>query len=182
MLLMLCIGTLNARAQSTSSHAVTIQINPISVIAVSGDPVPLYTDKASELDRESVQDATTFYNLTTNVEDVYISAELDFPMPEGTELWLSAESGLGRSNGDVQLSTSSSGVRIVSGLSRGFENGQILSYRFVSGEGVGYLPMQSRRVTIAIVDARNSRRQEVTQDVYFGSSVPVDLSELDVTN
>ncbi len=118
----------------------------------------------------SVMDASTFYNLTTNVSNVIIEAELDVEMPQGTELWLTAESRLGHSEGAIRLQGSGQSHRLVSAIARGLENGRGLTYEFVVREDVRSLLLQTRRVTLALIDAETGRRQEVVQTVVFGVS------------
>ena len=164
----------SASAQTSGSHTVTMGISPISVIAVSGDPVPLIVQRDVPLDTGEAIDATTFYNLTTNVQDVMITAELDAPMPDGTSLFLTAESSLGKGNGETELSVSSR--RLVTAIGRGLENGRILQYRFDGSRATTTIPVQSRRVTITIINPRDGLRQEVSQYVQIGVEAP--LSDL----
>jgi len=164
----------SARAQTSASHTITMGISPISVIAVSGDPVPLIVQRGNPFDTGEAEDATTFYNLTTNVPNVMISAELDAPLPDGTRLFLAAESGLGKGHGETELTVSAR--RLVTAIDRGLENGRILHYRFDASKAKGAIPMQSRRVTITIIDSRNGLRQEVSQYVQIGVEEP--LSDL----
>jgi len=153
-------------AQTSASHTVTMGISPISVIAVSGDPIPLIIQRGTPFDTDEVIDATTFYNLTTNMPDVIISARLDSPMPGGTRLFLAAESALGNGAGETRLSMSSR--NLVTSIDRGLENGRMLQYRFDTSRSTGAVPLQSRRVTISITDESSGTSQEVYQYVQFG--------------
>jgi len=113
------------------------------------------------------RDASTHYNLTTNVEGVRIEAVLDFPMPPGLQLRLRAETGLGQSSGSINLSSSSRGAHLVRGIDRGLENGRVLEYELVAENDIGLIPLQERRVTIAIVNPDTGFHQEVSQIVTF---------------
>ena len=150
---------------TSGSHTVSIGINPITVIAVSGDPLPLSLQPESGM--LVVRDASTHYNLTTNVEGVRIEAILDFPMPPGLHLRLRAETGLGQSGGSINLSSSSRGIQLVGGIGRGLENGRLLEYELEADSGIGHIPLQERRVTVAIVNPDTGFRQEVSQMVTF---------------
>lgn len=150
---------------STASHTVRVGIEPITVIAVSGNPLPLSIMRDSG--SLSTRDTSSHYNLTSNVDGVRIEAALDFPMPPGLQLRLRADTGLGRSRGFMNLNASGHGKPLVSSISRGLENGRTLEYELVVAEGVDPIPMQERRVTIAIVNPNTGFRQEVTQTVVF---------------
>lgn len=155
--------------QTSASHRVHLGIQPITVMAVSGNPMPLTLFRSSGDPKSQTQDASTFYDLTTNVADVYIEAFLDLPMPPGTQLQLRAESSIGQSLGPVTLKASSRGQRIVSSMVRGLENGRRLEYSFVASKNVGDVPAQTRLVTLSLVNPDTGYRQELTQVVTFGT-------------
>lgn len=154
-------------AQTSGSHTVTTSIQPITVIAVSSDPLPLTLSSGSGAELNQSVDASTHYNLTSNVDDVLIEAALDSPMPAGLKLRLRAESSLGQSLGAVTLTSSSRSGRIVDGIGRGLENGRILEYELIASGNKGVVPPQERRVTLAIVNPETGYRQEVSQVVSF---------------
>lgn len=154
-------------AQTSASHTVAIRIQPITVMAVSGDPIPM-SILAQEGYDGGVQTAQTFYDLTTNVDHVYIEATLDAPMPEGAELHVRATSTIGQSRGSVLLDGRSRAKRLVNNMKRGLENGQTLEYTFSADASLGPIPMQSRQVTIALVNPDTGYRQELRQTVSFG--------------
>ncbi|MDA0378330.1 MAG: hypothetical protein O2899_02470, partial [Bacteroidetes bacterium] len=103
LLLLIPVGT--AMAQTSASHRVVVGIEPITVMAISGDPMPLFG--VLEPGRTTtVQDATTYYNLTTNVDRVHLEARLEEPLPPGVQLQLWVESSIGSSLGGVRLDDS----------------------------------------------------------------------------
>ena len=155
--------------QTSASHQVHLGIQPITVMAVSGNPMPLTLFRSGSDPKIQTQDASTFYDLTTNVANVYIEASLDLPMPPGTQLLLRAESSIGQSLGSVTLRASSRGQRLVSSMVRGLENGRRLEYSFVAGKNAGDIPAQSRLVTLSLVNPDTGYRQELTQVVTFGT-------------
>ena len=165
---MLIVCTANVAAQESASHTVHIGVSPITVMSVSGDPLPFIVDKSAAIDQIVATDASTFYNLTTNIEGVFIQAELDLPMPEGSELWISGLSSLGMTHGKVQLKGGSP-LQFISGISRGFENGQSIEYAFVTSPDAEDIPFQSRSVTLTLVDRANGRQEQHTQTVYFST-------------
>jgi hypothetical protein len=165
-----------AAASGSGSHTVNIGINPITVIAVSGDPLPLSLQP--DLGILVARDASTHYNLTTNVDGVRIEAILDFPMPPGLHLRLRAETGLGRPRGSINLSSSSRGAHVVGDIGRGLENGRVLEYELVADNDIGHIPLQERRVTVAIVNPKTGFRQEVSQIVTFSVGDEFDFDTL----
>ena len=160
-------------AQTSGSHTVTTSIQPITVIAVSSDPLPLTLSSGSGAGLNQSVDASTHYNLTSNVDDVTIEATLDFPMPSGLKLRLRAESSLGRSLGAVTLKSSSRSKPIVDGIGRGLENGRTLEYELVANGNIGVIPLQERRITLTIVNPDSGFRQEVSQVVSFSVGDPL---------
>lgn len=140
-------------------------------MSVSADPQPFVIKTSTLESNPTVNSTSSFYNLTTNVENVLIQAELDLPMPAGLELWLSGESLLGQSHGLVQLD--GSGIRpIVSGIQRGLENGRELTYQLIAAPFVKDIPFQSRTITLTLMDKVNSQQQQITQTLYFSSAIP----------
>lgn len=172
-LLAIClIAVPSVWAQTSASHTVKVGLQPITVIAVSADPLPLslLTDSSAGMDRSV--DATTHYNLTSNVDNVVIEATLDRPMPSGLKLRLRAESSLGQSLGAVTLSTSSRSGRIVDGIGRGLENGRVLEYELVASGSTKAVPLQERDITLTIINQDSGYRQEVSQVVSFSVDDP----------
>lgn len=172
-LLVLLIGPTIVHAQElqdVASHTVTISIGRIAVLAVSGNPAPLIVDKMNDSERISLTDGSTFYNLTTNIENVSITANLDFEMPEGTELWITGDTSLGQSHGRIRLSGTGGDSHLVTQISRGLENGRVLTYEFVASESAVAVPFQSRQVTISLLDTQTGQQHQVVQTVFFSVS------------
>lgn len=163
---LLCIGTSAVFAQESGSHRVSVGIAPISVMAIVGDVAPLVVYRNDDNYNGFVRGVST-YNLTTNIPNVYIEATLDSPMPDGTSLWLTGESTLGKSVGRSKLDADRY-TKVVSNIDRGLENGRTLAFRFVVTNAAKDLPIQSRNVTISLVDEKNGRREDHTQTVFFG--------------
>lgn len=115
-----------------------------------------------------LQDGSTFYNLTTNVANVYLQAELDLPMPDGTQLWIRGESRLGNSHGKTLLGEAGKESRIITGIKRGLENGRGIVYELKVDASVVDIPLQSRTITLSLVDPDNNQRHQVVQTLFFG--------------
>ena len=174
MLLLGLLQTNPVQAQdglsNSSSHTVNLGISPITVMSISGDPIPFMIERLSDDQGGAQSESSTFYNVTTNVKNVYLTAELDFPMPEGTALWIAGESVLGNSHGLSRMTSSGRKVRLATGLKQGLENGRILEYRFTYDDTVTDIPFQSRSILFSLVHAPSKQSHQITRTVYFGVS------------
>mgnify|MGYP001564832713 CR=1 FL=1 len=155
---------------SSSSHTVSLGVSPITVMSISGDPIPFMIERQSDDQGGAISESSTFYNVTTNVKNVYLTAELDFPMPEGTELWIAGESVLGNSHGLTRMNSNGRKVRLATGLKRGLENGRALEYRFTYDDTVTDIPFQSRSILFSLVHGPSKQSYQITRTVYFGVS------------
>lgn len=172
LILVLLFAGRTVQAQTSASHRVTVGIEAITVMALSGDPMPMNVVMDSGVSK-SARDASSHYNLTTNVAQVYIEARLEEPMPSGLRLRLRAESSIGQSLGIVTLAGDGRAKRVVGSMDRGLENGRRLEYEVVADPGVGAVPFQSRMVTLALVNPETGFRQELQQIVQFSVQTPV---------
>jgi hypothetical protein len=155
------------RAQTTAQR-VSVSVSPIVVMSVFGEPGPLLIHGGQNQTTRTVEDASSYYNLTTNVPRVEITAVIDTPMPAGTSLRLLGEATLGMSSGSVDISTAKSPVVVISGINRGLENGQSLTYLFSADNDIENIPLQNRTVTLALVDPSTGLASVMVQTVSFG--------------
>lgn len=151
--------------QAQSGQNVSVGVSPILVMSVSGNPMMQMVDRSQRSGRITLTDPSTFYNLTSNVDNVRLEAVLDIPLPEGVRLDVRLQSTLGRSHGWVALSGAST---VLSGMGRGLENGQTITYRLIVDPEVAELPLQFRRVAFSLVSERSSQPFTVVQDFGFG--------------
>ncbi len=157
-----------SRVLATGSHTVRLGVAPIMVMAVSGNPMPLLLDRNMVAGRTTVSDESTFYNLTSNVDNVLIEVSLDRPMPRGTRLSVSLASTLGRSSGWVNVTRGGREVAAVTGMSRGLENGQTISFKLEVGPQVKELDFEDRLLTITLTDPVSRQSHTAYQSVQFG--------------
>jgi hypothetical protein len=134
-------------------------------MSVSGNPMLQIVDRSLRKGRVTLVDPTTFYNLTSNVDNVRLEAAIDMPLPPGVHLEVRLQSSLGQSLGWVPLTSTST---VLTGMQRGLENGQTITYRLVIEPHIGELPLQFRRVAFSLVSERSSRPFTVVQDFGFG--------------
>ena len=153
---------------SSAVQQVSVGVAPIVVMAVFGEPRPFILDGMTT--QNSISDLSSYYNLTTNLDGVMISAEIDAPMPAGTSLFLSGESMLGTSRGLIDISRATSSRQIISSIDHGLENGRRFHYEFRVDDGIDEIPLQSRTVTLSLLDPSSRVISQMAQTVFFGAS------------
>jgi hypothetical protein len=152
LLLLLLFLPLVLMAQgNTTTQSVTIEVKPITKIAVTGNPGPLFvTDSGS--DGLVVSDNSTKYSMLTNLENMKIVASINGPMPQGTKLMVKLETSAGVSNGFVDVSNASSPVDVVTGINKGADKNQSISYAFAADPSVTQVNSDSRVVTLTLTN------------------------------
>ncbi len=147
-------GGLRAQTDGSSvTQSVTIAVEPITTISVSGDPGPLIiSDATPDSHSLAVSDNHSTYSLTTNIDMMKIVASINDRMPDGTRLTVTLSSSKGRSAGAVDISGATSPVDVVTGLGRCSTKNESISYTFAAGEGIDDVPLQSRVVTLTLTD------------------------------
>jgi len=146
------IGLAQGRGSSVT-QSVTIEVKPITRIAVNGNPTPLIiNDAVPGLPLTTVSDNSTKYSLVTNLDQMKIVASIDNPMPAGTRLLIHLSSSKAASAGAVDLSSARAPVDVVRGIGRGSDTDQSISYTFAADAAVGEVPTQSRIITLTLTN------------------------------
>lgn len=141
------------RGGSSVTQTVTIEVKPITKIQVTGNPGSLIiTDTAMGEGMSVVSDQSSRYHMLTNLENMKIVASIDRPMPAGTQLRIQLGTHQGISAGQIDLSSSVSPVTVVTGIGRGSEINQSISYTFAAASTVERLDTDSRVVTLTLTD------------------------------
>ncbi len=144
-----------ALAQTGSSvvQTLTIEVRPITKIAVSGNPGALYiTDANAGSEVLSVSDNHSKYSMMTNLDNMKIVASINSPMPTGTHLMMKLESSKGMTDGFVDVSNAMSPVQVVSGLGKGSDLDQTITYTFAANASVGQIDSDARVVTLTLTN------------------------------
>ena len=171
--LLLLIGILypvtSSFAQSSNSSASTISVSvlPIIEFGILGGPVSLVIPGGRE-SVLTVTDQSTWYNATTNLDEITLAAKIDKPMPEGITLLLSASSTLGNANLKTEISDAVEYQDLVSGIKRGLENNQALNYTISYDAGISELEIGFRTITLAMYDESTGQISYASQKVIFG--------------
>jgi hypothetical protein len=154
LLLLLCLPIV-ALAQTNSSvtQSVTVEVRAITQIAVTGSPGPLFvTDMGPGSDALTVSDNSTKYSMLTNLENMKIVASINGPMPQGTRLMVKLETSAGLSNGFVDVSNASAPVDVVTGINKGSDRNQSITYAFAADPSVTQVNSDSRIVTLTLTN------------------------------
>jgi len=138
---------------SSVTQTLTVEVKPITKIAVSGNPgALLITDGTSGSDVLSASDNNSKYSMMTNLDNMKIVASINTPMPNGTRLMIKLESTRGLSNGFVDVSNAMSPVEVVSGLGKGSDLDQTITYTFAANASVGQINADARVVTLTLTN------------------------------
>lgn len=140
--------------QASVSQSVTLVVEPVTRVVVSGNPRPLAILHLDEHGGAvSVSDNSTSYSLYTNVNATRITASIDRPVPPGTTLSVSLDSGLGSSRGLVDISDATQAVDVVTSIQRGVELNRPITYRFSADPTLTQaFENESRTITLTIVE------------------------------
>jgi hypothetical protein len=142
-----------AQSNSSVSQRLTVEVRPITQIAVSGNPGPMFiTDLGSGSGVLSASDNSTKYSMLTNLENMKIVASINGPMPQGTKLMVKMETSAGQSNGFVDVSNASLPVDVVTGISKGSDRNQSITYAFAADPSVTQVNTDSRVVTLTLTN------------------------------
>jgi hypothetical protein len=145
----------SALAQGGTSvvQTLTVEVKPMTKIAVSGNPGALYiTDATVGSDVLAVSDNHSKYSMVTNLDNMKIVASINSPMPDGTHLMMKLESSKGVSNGFVDVSNAMSPVEVVTGLGKGSDLDQTITYTFAANASVGSMNADARVVTLTLTN------------------------------
>jgi len=140
-------------AQSIATQSVTLQVQAVTKIAVSGNPgAMIITDAIAGSDLTAVSDNSTSYSITTNTDNMKIVGSISAAMPAGTQLTLQLASSKGISLGSMDISNALSPVDLVTGVSKGSDQGQSISYVFSANADVPSIPSDSRVITLTLTN------------------------------
>ncbi len=144
-------------AQASATQNLTLAVNTVYKIATSGNPgaLTITTGTAGTDALTSVSDASTTYSMTQNFGNtVKITANLDAALPSGYTLQINLGSSKGTSAGTVDISnaTSGSALNVVTGVNRGADAGQAITYTFSALASAGTLSSTAKVVTLTLTN------------------------------
>ena len=153
LVFLLVLTTGIAAAQAVTTQSLTLEVKAVSKISVSGSPNALIiTDALPGSNLTSVQDDNTNYSITSNLDNMKIVASINSQMPAGTNLMIRLNSAKGTSRGLIDLSNALTPVDVVTGIVKGTDNNQGISYVFAANADIASIPLDSRVVTLTLTD------------------------------
>ena len=147
----------NAMAQATANQSLSLAVNAVYKIAVSGNPgaLTITTGTAGTNALTSVSDNSTNYSITQNVAGTLkVTANLDVAMSAGYTLQMGVASTKVTSAGTVDISATAPGsaVNVVSNIAMGADAGQVITYTFGANASAGTLSSTSKTVTLTLTN------------------------------
>jgi len=142
-----------AQLGGVAAQNVTLTVQPVLRLQVSGNPDPLIvTQTVAGSELTEVQDTKTRYSLVTNLDNVKIVVSINQSMPVGTKLSVALGSTRGTGRGVVDISNATSPVEVVSNIRKGAEKDQAITYTFGALSSAGEIPSASRVVTLTLTN------------------------------
>ena len=146
-----------AFGQATASQSVSLTVNTVYKISTSGNPAALtiITGTAGTDALSSVSDNSTTYSITQNYGNtVKVSAHMDAALSSGYTLQVNLASTKGTSAGtmDISNATSGSAVDVVTGINKGADPGQTISYTFSALASTGTLSSTNKTITLTLTN------------------------------
>ncbi|HTP79086.1 MAG TPA: hypothetical protein VMM57_01640 [Bacteroidota bacterium] len=147
----------SAVAQATATQNLNLAVNAIYKISTSGNPgaLTITTGTPGSDNLTSVTDNSTTYSITQNYANtVKITANLDAALSSGYSLSINLASSKGTSAGAVDISnaTSGSALSVVTGINRGADAGQMITYSFGANASAGTLSSTAKVVTLTLTN------------------------------
>ena len=147
------MGLQLVNAQSIATQSLTLQVQAVTKIAVSGNPGALIiTDAIAGSNLTAVADNSTNYSITTNTDNMKIVGSISAPMPAGTRLMIQLASTRGISLGSMDVSNALSPVDLVTGVNKGSDQNKSISYVFSANADVPNIPSDSRIITLTLTN------------------------------
>ena len=153
VVLVLLAGFSNmAMAQGTDNHTVTVEVAPISELAITGNATLTVNSATAGSDPDDATDSSASYAVTTNQSGVKISAASSTNFAAGITLNVVASAPAGATSvaGGADLSTTAADV--VTGLGTVSQGGMGLAYTLSATAAAGQLTSTAVTVTYTITN------------------------------
>lgn len=138
---------------NTATQTVTLEVQAIDEISVSGNPGPLVVSTATAGSQpDQVTDTSTTYSITTNGTNKKITGAIDTAVPAGVTLQVNLAAPTGATSlNDVTLSITA--ADLVTGISQVAESALTVTYKLSATVTAGVIVSTSKTVTFTIADA-----------------------------
>ena len=147
---LLVVAAAASASAQTATQTVTMQVDAINLISVSGTPSLTISAAVAGGAPTSVTSTGNTWAVTTNQSNAKITASIPTAMPTGVTLSanMGAPAGSGSSAGYLSLGTTA--VDLVTGITKLNETGLSLSYKLDATSAAGVLSSTTRVVTFTI--------------------------------
>lgn len=142
------------QGSASVQQRVVIEVKPITQIKINGNPHAflIQDPPAGANEYATASDNSTSYSFLSNIDNMKIVASIDNPMPFGTKLMINLGSTKGKSQGIVDISNALTPVTTVSGVGRGSDSNQPISYIFAANASAGDIEMGSRIIILTVTN------------------------------
>jgi len=139
-------------ADNVATQSVTYEVSAINELEVSGNPGALTVSTATAGQApNSVSDASTTYDITTNETGKKITAAVDTAMPAGVTLTVNLGAPTGATSaGAVTLGTVAANA--VTGITTLNETDKTITYNLSAAVTAGVVASDSKTVTFTVTD------------------------------
>ena len=149
MAVLLVVAAAASASAQTATQTVTLQVDAVNLITVSGTPSLAITAAVAGGAPTSVTSTGHTWSVTTNQTGSKITASIPLALPAGVTLSANMANPTGGSSaGYVALGTGA--VDLVTGITKLNENGLSLSYKLDATAAAGTLSSTTRVVTFTI--------------------------------
>lgn len=146
------LGAVDGAEAQTATQSVTMEVDSISTISVSGNPSNLLVNSATAgSNPDDATNSSTSWAVTTNLSSQKLTASVGTSMPTGVTLNLnmSAPTG-GTSSGDVSLSTTAADA--VTGITELAESALGITYTLSATPSAGVVAQTTKTVTLTLTN------------------------------
>ena len=152
-LVALSIFAFQAALSQTANQSVTLEVQAVNKISISGPVSLLINDAIPGNDPLPVSNALTSYNITHNGSSAgKITASINSALPAGIKLELTLASALGTSAGKQDISNATAAVDVVTGVGLGKASSEAITYDFSAALTAGTLASTVKTVTFTVTN------------------------------
>lgn len=149
----LSVFAFQAALAQTANQTVTIEVQPVSKISVSGPVSLVINDAIPGQDPLPVTNSATSYNITHNSSSTgKISASINSALPAGVKLELTLAPVLGTTAGKQDISSATTAVDVVTGIGLGKGSNQTITYDFSATLAAGAFASTVKTITFTVTN------------------------------
>jgi uncharacterized lipoprotein YbaY len=134
------------------NQTVTLEVKAINKISVSGPVFITIDDAVAGSGPTAVSDNATTYSITHNSSATgKVTASINTALPSGIKLEITLASTIGTGS-KVDISNATTAVQVVSGIAKGMDVAQPITYDFSATAAAGTLASVAKTVTLTVSD------------------------------